>query len=258
MAALAEVQAAIATALLGGEPSGASAHVAGDGLTPEARIAIHRHHIFTTLTRALEATFPVVCRLVDRRFFAYAADSYLCAHPPASPCLFELGDTFPDFLATFGPCRHLEYLPDVARLEWAMNAVLHAPDAEAMDPAGLAEVAQDDMARLVFAVDASARFLASPWPVDRIWRANQPGAAGDVVVDLAAGPVWLEVRRAGDAVVMRGLAAADHALRAGLANGNTLEGAAAAALRIDPDLDLASALRTMLEERIFTRFAVSN
>ena len=256
MAALAEVQAAIATALLGGEPSGASAHVAGDGLTPEARIAIHRHHIFTTLTRALEATFPVVCRLVDRRFFAYAADSYLCAHPPASPCLFELGDTFPDFLATFGPCRHLEYLPDVARLEWAMNAVLHAPDAEAMDPAGLAEVAQDDMARLVFAVDASARFLASPWPVDRIWRANQEEDAG--TVDLAAGATRLEIRRADDGVTMRALDAATFALRGGLAAGRTLEDASAEAFAADPSFDLARALADLLAERILVDFAVSN
>jgi hypothetical protein len=258
MPALHEIQAAIGAALLGGEASGAAAHIAGDGLLPEARIAIHRHHVLTTLTRALEATFPVVCRLVDRRFFAYAADSYLRAHPPVSPCLFELGDTFPDFLAAFPPCRHLDYLPDVGRLEWAMNAALHAPDAEAMDAAALAEVARDDMARLVFAVDPSARFLASPWPVDRIWRANREGSDGADRVDLAAGPVWLEVRRAGDAVAMRGLAAADHALRAGLAGGDTLERAAAGALRIDPDLDLTAALRTMLEERIFTRFAVSN
>ena len=258
MAALAEIQATIGAALLGGDATAAAAHVAGDGLPPGARIAIHRHHVLTTLTRALEATFPAVCRLVDHRFFAYAADSYLRAHPPASPCLFELGDAFPDFLAAFPPCRHLEYLPDVARLEWAMNATLHAPDAGAMDPAALAAVAHGDMARLVFAVDPSVRFLASPWPVDRVWRASREGADGDDRVDLAAGPVWLEVRRAGDAVVMRGLAAADHALRAGLEGGDTLERAAAAALRIDPDMDLAAALRAMLEERIFTRFAVSN
>ena len=44
---------------------------------------------------------PVVCRLVDRRFFAYAADPYIRAHPPAGPCLFEYGATFPDFLAAF-------------------------------------------------------------------------------------------------------------------------------------------------------------
>jgi hypothetical protein len=37
--------------------------------------------------RVLEDTFPVVCRLVDKRFFAYAAHEYLREHPPHSRCL---------------------------------------------------------------------------------------------------------------------------------------------------------------------------
>jgi len=258
MPALREVQAAIGMALLGGDTSGAAALIDGDGLAPDARLAIHRHHVLTTLTRALEAAFPVVCRLVDRRFFAYAADGYIRAHPPVGPCLFEYGDTFPEFLAAFPPCRHLAYLSDVARLEWAMNAALHAPDVAAMDPSELLAVAPEDMARLTFAADPSLSFLASPWPVDRIWRAHSDGASGDDPVDLAAGGVCLEVRRLGESVSMRPLGAADHALRTALARGDTLARAATGALDIDPHLDLTAALHAMLEERIFTRFAVSN
>ena len=121
--------------MLGGDAGAAAREIEADGLAPEARLEIYRHHVLTTLTSALEATFPVVCRLVDRRFFAYAADRYLRAHPPTGPCLFEYGDSFPDFLAAFPPCRDLAYLPDVARLEWAMNAALHAADVDAIDPA---------------------------------------------------------------------------------------------------------------------------
>ena len=113
------------------------------------------------------------------------------------------------------------------------------------------------MPRLTFAVDPSVSFLASPWPVDRIWRANQDGASGDPV-DLASGGVRLEVRRAGDVATVRSLAAADHALRTALARGGTLEDAAAAALGVDPHFDLTAALHALLDERIFTGFAVSN
>ena len=237
----------------------AAREIEPDGLAPEARLEIYRHHVLTTLTSALEATFPVICRLVDRRFFAYAADTYVRAHPPTGPCLFEYGDSFPDFLAAFPPCRDLAYLPDVARLEWAMNAALHAPDVDAMDPACLADVAAEDMPRLTFAVDPSVSFLDSPWPVDRIWRANQDedGASSDPV-DLASGGVRLEVRRAGDIATVRSLAAGDYALRTALARGGTLEDAAAAALGVDPHFDLTAALHALLGERIFTSFAVSN
>jgi hypothetical protein len=257
MPALRELQAVIGTAMLGGDAGAAAREIEPDGLAPEARLEIYRHHVLTTLTSALEATFPVICRLVDRRFFAYAADTYVRAHPPTGPCLFEYGDSFPDFLAAFPPCRDLAYLPDVARLEWAMSVALHAPDVDAMDPACLAHVAAEDMPRLTFTVDPSVSFLASPWPIDRIWRANQDGASGDPV-DLASGGVRLEVRRAGDVATVRELAVADHALRTALAGGATLEDAAAAALGVDSHFDLTVALHALLGERIFTGFAVSN
>jgi hypothetical protein len=256
MLTLRELQTAIGAAMLGGDVSAAARDIEADGLAPEARLEIYRHHVVTTLTSALEATFPAICRLVDRRFFAYAADTYLRAHPPAGPCLFEYGDSFPEFLAAFPPCRDLAYLPDVARLEWAMSAALHAPDVDPMDPACLARVAAGDMPRLTFTVDPSVSFLASPWPVDQIWRASQDGAPSEPV-DLASGGVWLEVRRAGDVAIMRALAAADYTLRTALARGNTLEDATAAALDVDPHFDLTAALHAMLDERIFTSFAVS-
>ena len=259
MAALRELQAAIGAAMLGGDASAAGREIEPDGLAPEARLEIYRHHVLTTLTSALEATFPVICRLVDRRFFAYAADSYLRAHPPTGPCLFEYGDSFPDFLAAFPPCRDLAYLPDVARLEWAMNAALHAPDVDAMDPACLAHIAAEDTPRLTFAVDPSVSYLESPWPVEQIWRANQDeDSAPSDPIDLASGGVRLEVRRAGDVVSMSPLAAADYALRTALARGGTLEDATAAALGVDPHFDLTAALHALLGERIFTGFAVSN
>ena len=67
------------------------------------------------------AAFPVVCRLVDHPFFAYAAHEFLRDHPPRSRCLAEYGGGFPDFLAAFEPCSSLPYLADVARFEWAIK-----------------------------------------------------------------------------------------------------------------------------------------
>ena len=129
MPSLRELQYAVRRALLDGDDAALTDAITSDGLAPAARLAVYRHHVLTSLAAALEATFPVVARLVDPRFFRYACDQYVRAEPPATPCLFEYGATFADFLAGFPPCRHLVYLPDVARLEWAMNVALHAPDA---------------------------------------------------------------------------------------------------------------------------------
>ena len=114
MSALRDTQAAFRAALLGDEPAAALRDISGDGLAREARLAIYRHHVADTLGDLLQAVYPVVCRLVDARFFEYAADRFIAAHPPTSPCLFEYGEAFADFLAHFEPCRapHVGIDPD--------------------------------------------------------------------------------------------------------------------------------------------------
>jgi hypothetical protein len=259
--ALPELQAALGRALLAGDGDPLDAALAGalaDGAVPAAAgLAVYRHHVRASLAAVLEAAFPAVCRIVDARFFRWAADGYVRAHPPAGPCLHEYGAGFPAFLAGFAPCGDLPYLPDVARLEWALHAAVHAEDAPPVDPARLRAHAPGDLARAVLRLHPSLSLVASPWPVDRIWRANQPGADRGETVDLRGGAVALEVRRDGDDAVFRALDPADHALRRALAAGAPLERAAAAALGIDPGFDLAGALRDLLAGGLVTGFTLT-
>src|SRR5262245_53926427 len=138
MLALHELQTAFLRPMLGPAESQLLEVIVRDGLLPAARLQIYRHHVLTSLTDVLQTTFPVICRLVDERFFRYAADAYIRQYPPEAPCLFEYGAHFPAFLATFPPCRHLEYLEDVARLEWALHRAMHAEvRTTSLDPAEL-------------------------------------------------------------------------------------------------------------------------
>ncbi|MGH7355917.1 MAG: DNA-binding domain-containing protein [Candidatus Rokuibacteriota bacterium] len=257
MPALRELQADMRAALLGAGDAPAAAAVLDDGLDASGRLAIYRHHVFATLTDVLKATYPVVCRLADERFFGWASDQYIREHPPAGPCLFEYGGTFADFLAAFPPCRELVYLPDVARLEWAMSRAESAADALPLDAHTLASVDPANTPRLRFTLDPSYALLESPWPVDRIWRANQPDADPDATVDLATGGVRLEIRRVGDDVVFRALDPATFAFRRALAAGDTLGDAAVAALRLGTAFDLGCALRLLLDEGALTSFTPS-
>ena len=131
-----------------------------------------------------------------------------------------------------------------------MNRALHAPDADAVDPKRLAAVPPDEVARLVLRLHPSVSLLDSPWPVDRIWRANQPGAAPDAIVDLDAGGVHLEIRRLGDDVVFRRLDAATSAFRQALARGDDLERAAGAGQAADAGFDLTRVLRELFDDGI--------
>jgi hypothetical protein len=243
-----DLERRFAAALLGDADAALIAEILDDGLPPAARLKIYRHHLLTTLTDVLRATFPVVVRLVDERFFAYAVDGYVRRHPPTSPCLFEYGESLADFLAEFPACRHLEYLPDVARLEWAINRALHAEDAVALDPRWLAAIPADEIVRLRLRLHPSVSLLASRWPLDRIWRANQPGADPEAAVSLDGGGVRLRVRRHDDGVVWQSLTAGAFHFTAALANGHDLDAAASAADAADTQFDLAGALRELLDE----------
>ncbi len=250
MPPLREVQAAFREALLGGPAEPAAAGILGDGLAPEARLDIYRHHVFTTLTAALQATYPVICRLVYEQFFRYAADQYIRAHPPAGPCLFEYGSSFPAFLATFDPCRHLRYLPDVARLEWALNSATHAKESAPLDPMVLSQLPEDDLPGLTLRLDPSLSLLHSPWPIDQIWEVNQPDADSKAIVDLGSGGVYLEVRRIGDEAAFRALDPATHAFRCALSRGGCLAEAAGVAFEADGAFDLPQALRSLFAEQL--------
>lgn len=253
MPAWRDVQREMRDALLGGPVERLGAVIAADGIGIEPRLDIYRHHVFTSLTAALAATYPVVCRLVDARFFAYAADAYIRRHPPTGPCLFEYGAELAAFLADFPASRHLAYLPDVARLEWALNVAEHAEDAAPLGAAALGGLDQARLGGLRLAFDPSLQLLKSPWPIDRIWRANQAQAGAEDTVDLAAGGVCLEIRRRDDVVGFRTLPEADYAFRRALLDGRPLAEAAAAGLAVDPGLDLAGGLGALLRERVVVR-----
>jgi hypothetical protein len=258
MTSLAETQARFARALRDGAAADADGLVAGDGLAPAARLAIYRHHHVTSLTAALRATYPVVHRLVGDGFFRFLAHEFIAACPPAGPCLHEYGEALAGFVAGFPACRELPYLADVARLEWAVNRAGHAEEAVPLDLGALRSLDPGDLDGLTLCFDPSVALLASPWPVDAVWRANQPDADGDAVVDATTGPVALEVRRLGDDVVIRRLDAARHAFRRALLDGEGLGAAATAGATADAAFDLGRALRELFDDTVLTGFRATS
>jgi hypothetical protein len=252
MHALLDLQTNFRDAILGlGEAPIANA-ILGDGLDPSARLSIYRNHVFASLTASLKAMYPVVCRLVDERFFAYAAHEYIRAQPPGEPCLVRYGETFPAFLGSFAPCRNLPYLRDVAALEWAIIRVKTALSPSPLSARSLAMVPAAAAGNVRFTFAGTIALIESDWPIDRIWIANQPGTDPDAMVDLDAGSVHFEIRCRERDVVFESLSAALYAFRSTLIAGQPFDAATQAALALDPFFDLAVALRHLLNDGIVT------
>ena len=129
----------------------------------------------SSLTRALEAAFPTVRKLVGDEFFAAMAGVFLRAYPPRSRMLMLYGDAFPGFLEGFPPVAGLGYLPDVARLDQAMRESYHAADSAPLGEDGFRRLIGEDIAGLRLRLAPSLRLVRSHWPVVSIWVANAEG-----------------------------------------------------------------------------------
>ena len=254
---LRETQAAMRRALLDGDAEGLLSHLAAQGILAETQIAAYRNNVFASLTDVLRDAFPAICRLVDERFFAYAAHEFIRQHPPMRPCLADYGAQFSDFLAEFPPCRELSYLGDVARFEWLLSRAAHAENAVPIDPSALASLAPEDTPRLVLQLDPSLAYLASRWPIDRIWQANRRGADEGVAIDLGAGGVHVEIGRRDSAVVYRTLDPATFAFRQALGEGARLDAATMLALELDEAFDIAAAFADLFRDGVVTSFALA-
>ena len=232
-------------AVLGGDAAALVPAIHGDGLDPAARLQIYRTHAIATLGAVLEGTFPVVCRLVDKRFFAYAAHEYVREHPPHSRCLAEYGADFADFLAGFEPCQGLPYLADVARFESALNTAATVREASALAVEALAGIPPERASLLKISLQPSVSYFASRWPIDAIWLANREKEVP--MVDLASGCTNIEIRRADEGFSWQRLDPWTFAFRKALGEGFSL-GTAAAIAAADPAFDCAAALDRLFDE----------
>jgi len=222
---------------------------------PDERIAVYRHTIFANYRNALGATYRVVRELTGVPFFNTAVDTFVLAHPSTGGDLNVYGDAFGSFLATYPHAAQLPYLPDVARLEWAMDEAHRAADANGDAQgilAALAAIPADKVAQQRFALDPACRLLRSAFPVLRIWQAHQDGSAHDGQVEFGAGEDFLLVRREAGRVVVERVEPGEFAWLAALAAGADLTRALDAAFDPDPTFDLGTALRTYIANGVLT------
>jgi len=193
---LLELQRAFQRDLFGSADGGATEYIVSNGVAPQARLAIYRNTANGALLRALQLSYPAVQALVGAEFFEGAARLFIEQCLPSSAQLDSYGATFPDFLAQLPQAASLDYLPDTARLEWAVNEVLHAPDSVPLDLRRLEQWDKSDSQSVQFVASPSVSLLQSTFPVDAIWQAllarDDEALTG---IDLNAGPVWLLVSR---------------------------------------------------------------
>jgi hypothetical protein len=220
----------------------------------DAGVEVYRRNMFANLCNALEATFPVVRRLVGDDFFREAARQFVREHPSRSGDLNEYGADFAGFLADYPHAQSLPYLADVARLEWACQESEQAADGAPLDLASLASVAPGAYGSIRFALHPAVRLLRSSHPVEAIWSANQ--AARDGTPERHEGPDAVVVSRDEGTVRVNAVDGNEWMFLRALETGATLEEASAALDEEFAATFLAEGLARLVREGVIGSFTV--
>ena len=219
--------------------------VGPNGGAPGARFDVYRNNVAVSLTEVLEASYPVIRKLVGDEFFKAMAGVYLRKHLPTSPMMMFYGDQMPTFVTRFGPTQGLGYLPDMARLEIAMREAYHAADATPVDAEVIGALSPDALMGKRVTLAPSLAIVPSRNPTLGISRACTDADAPQPV---QRSENVLVTRPAFDPIQHEISAAAATFIKA-LQNGDTL---GVALTHAGADLDLGAALGLLLRQRAIT------
>ena len=157
-------------------------------------------NLVTRLIRLLAARFPVVRRLAGEESFLGATCGYVLTQPPRSASLLRYGEAFPIFLRSIGDCASIEYLADIAALEWARHTARYAAPA-ATSPLEMPQRSCAQLRAVRVVLHPSVSLIDLRFPIVTIWEANR--SSGEAVIGcwkpeqaLVARPFrFVEVRR---------------------------------------------------------------
>ncbi len=197
--------------------------VSSESLTAAEHLNIYRGSMLGIHTQALGDIFPVCRKLVGQTFFDAMARAYIPDHPGKTANLNDYGDTFSHFIRLFAPAQSVPYLADVASLEWFNHRAFHAQNAMPFDLEAFSLTPETEQSKLRFQLSPGSQLLQSPYPINRIWEANQSNDDATISIDFDAPPVHLLVWRNGYQVEIQTLEKSLWLFLNDLSNGLRLE-----------------------------------
>lgn len=257
MLSLRDTQARFARALFSGAHGAGMPGIRSDGLSPALRLRFYRTNVYANYLDALRATYRAVAHAVGRAHFVALAERYAREYPSRSGDLNRYGSEFADLLAAAPVALDLPWLPDLARLEWAMEEAFYGADHAPLSLERLAAVPPELYDRLVFVLHPACRLLRSRYPVRRLWQTSQRAEDTASTQADAAGDRLL-IRRAGHEVAIEPLGAAQFAMLHAFRDGATLAAACERAGALDAGFDPGAVLRRHVASAALVDFRIGS
>jgi hypothetical protein len=249
MAELHQVQADVAASLRDpGLTPLAARWLVGDTSHVKRRLEIYRANVAASASKALRAAYPIIAQVVGAHCFDELTLDYAKHSPSTSGDLFDYGVQFDNLVSQHPGCRSLPYLPDLARLEWAVHRAYGASDGDAWCADELARVEPARQSSIRFEWTAGTAVFESRFPLVRVWQIHQMQYQGEFTVDWSVAQNAL-VARDGFRIEVCALDAGDAAFIRLSLGGGLLRDCVETALVADASFDLG---------RLLTRCVASN
>ena len=247
--ALADRQASFAKALF--DVAGEADMLAHFSATGAGRFGLYRGNLTVTWDKVLSAAYPVIRQLVGEEFFTALSRAFGMANPSTDADLNNFGAGFADFLADFEHVAQYPYLPDMARLEWALHRNHFAPDAAVMTAAALASLDPLRFEAARARVHPACILFDAAWAVVPLWQAHQPDSGVAFPQEMAERSFGVIARPRWKSEVAA-IPASAHAALMALASGSNFGPALDAAFALDDDFDVPAHLTQWIALGVFS------
>ena len=213
--------------------------------------------------RALHTCYPVLQQLLGGDNFAHLAQDFWHAAPPQRGDLAQWGSELADYLRQVPQLQTLleehAYLPDVAKVEWALHCAATASDA-ALDAQSFELFAATDSTELRLRLSPGCAVLPSAYPVVAIAhlhdaRMSTLHEAARYAIAAGQGQSAL-IWRQGFRPMLSAVDVAPRALIEAVLQGRSLAGALDAALVQTPDFDVSAWLAASVQSGLVVGVSV--
>lgn len=196
---LADVQAALKAELDGNPCAELRALITSATLAPGDCLQLYRDLRSHAGVLTLKQLYPVTQRLLGTDLLQLLARQYAARYKTAMPSE-QFGMHFAQLLqdCTSRHCEIavLDFLPELARLEWALHCAWRAADDPALNFNSLDYVPEEEQYRLRMVPSQALQLLRFNWPVLDIWDKCQTQCPSEL--RLYKRPVWVCVYRQWD------------------------------------------------------------
>lgn len=132
------------------------------------RLKIYHNNIVGSLTEILRGCYPLCENLIGEDAFKALCRSYIFKNPPSSGCMIFYGRDLNIFIKTYKPTEQIQYLSDIATLEWALHHAYHAQDEQPLSAETLSNIPPDLLAETSLTLSDSVTLITSAYPLIKI------------------------------------------------------------------------------------------